>query len=45
MAVGGGPTPEQWEKMSREQKIRYWIWVALACAFIGGLLIKKVFFS
>jgi hypothetical protein len=44
MAVGGGPSPEQWAKMTRKQKITYWTWVALACVFIGGLLIKKIFF-
>lgn len=44
MAVGGGPSPEQWAKMTRKQKTTYWVWVALACAFIGGLLIKKIFF-
>lgn len=44
MAVGGGPNPEQWSKMSREQKIAYWICVTVAGLFIGGLLIKKWFF-
>lgn len=41
MAVGGGPSPEQWAKMSRAQKISYWICVAAASAFIVGLLIKN----
>ncbi len=43
-AVGGGPNPEQWAKMTRGQKIAYWVSVAAACVFIGGLLIKKWFF-
>lgn len=42
-AVGGGPNPDQWAKMTRKQKIVYWVCVASACAFIIGLLIKNGF--
>ncbi len=45
MAAGGGPTPEQWAKMTRGQKLAYWICVGAAFALISGLLIKKFFFS
>jgi hypothetical protein len=44
MAVGGGPTPEQWEKMSRGQKIAYWVSVAIVCGILASLAIKKFFF-
>lgn len=43
MAVGGGPSREQWAKMSRTQKICYWVCLAAACVFIGSLLIKAFF--
>jgi hypothetical protein len=45
MAAGGGPTPEQWEKMSHRERVIYWICVAIVLAILSGLAIKKFFFS
>lgn len=45
MAVGGGPNPEQWEKMSRRERTTYWICVSIILAILSGLAIKKFFFS
>lgn len=39
MAVGGAPNPEQWAKMTRAQKIGYWICVGAVAVFIGILLV------
>jgi len=44
MAAGGGPSPEQWAKMTRNEKTAYWVWAAITFAIIGGLCIKKIFF-
>ena len=45
MAVGGAPNPEQWAKITRAQKIGYWICVGAVAAFIGTLLIIKFIFQ
>jgi hypothetical protein len=44
MAVGGGPTPEQWETMSPKQRRSYWIKVAVVCALLGAMATKRFFF-
>ncbi|MEP9324617.1 hypothetical protein PPMP20_15935 [Paraburkholderia phymatum] len=44
MAVGGGPSPEQYAKMTKAQKTGYWIAVVVVFGFIGALFIKKIFF-
>ncbi|CAD6557438.1 hypothetical protein LMG28140_06148 [Paraburkholderia metrosideri] len=41
-AVGGGPSPEKWNKMSKSEKIFYWIFVGLAVAVVGYLVIAKI---
>jgi hypothetical protein len=42
MAVGGGPTPEQWVKMSKTEKSVYWIFIALVFAAIGyGIFLES----
>lgn len=43
MAAGGGPTPEQWEKMSSKDRTVYWVCVAVACAILGGYGNQKFF--
>lgn len=43
MASGGGPTPEQWARMSKRQKIFYWVFIAVIAVVIGGAVIEKVF--
>ncbi len=35
MAIGGGPTPDQWKKMSRSEKISY----VLFLAFVFGVIL------
>lgn len=45
MATGGGPTPEQWARMSKKQKIFYWVFIAVVAALIGSAVIEKFFFS
>ena len=39
-----GPTPEQWGKMSRGQKIAYWVSVTIVFGILGSLAIKEFFF-
>jgi hypothetical protein len=41
-AVGGGPSPEQWKRMSKAQKVVYWLLVGSAFVFIGYLIIEKL---
>ncbi len=41
-AVGGGPSPEQWKRMSKKEKIIYWLFVAAAMACVGYLVVEKV---
>lgn len=41
-AVGGGPSPEQWKKMSKADKTVYWIFICAVVAFIGFLVLKKL---
>jgi hypothetical protein len=43
MASGGGPTPEQWARMSRRQKILYWIFIGVVAIVIGSAVIEKLF--
>lgn len=38
MAIGGGPTPDQWKKMSRSEKVLYFLFtgfVFLAVVYIA----------
>jgi hypothetical protein len=44
MAVGGGPNSERWEKMSPAQRRNYWIRLAVVCAVLGAMAIKRFFF-
>lgn len=44
MVAGGGPTPEQWEKMSRKAKIAYWLAVAVVFSILGAAIAKRFFF-
>lgn len=41
-AVGGGPSPEQWKRMSKTEKIVYCVLVGAAVVFVGYLIIKKL---
>jgi cell division protein FtsL len=41
-AVGGGPSPEQWKRMSKKEKIFYWLFVGMAMAVVGYLAIEKL---
>jgi hypothetical protein len=40
-----GPTQEEYEKFTPKQKTVYWICVAIMFLTIGGIAIKKFFFS
>ena len=42
MATGGGPTPEQWARMSKKQKTIYWIFIAVVLDLIGSAVIRKL---
>ncbi len=41
-AVGGGPSPEEWEGMSAVAKYIYSVLVGAAVVFIGYLVIVKL---
>lgn len=41
-AVGGGPSPEEWERMSAVAKYIYSVLVGAAVVFIGYLVIVKL---
>jgi hypothetical protein len=41
-AVGGGPSPEQWKRMSKKERIIYWLLVGTAMAVVGYLVIEKL---
>lgn len=41
-AVGGGPSPEQWKRMSKIEKIVYCVLVGAAMVFVGYLVIEKL---
>jgi len=41
MAAGGGPTPEQWEKMDKAGKTVYWIFIAIVFFAIGYGIVRK----
>jgi cell division protein FtsL len=41
-AVGGGPSPEQWKRMSKAEKIVYCVLVGAAVVFVGYLVIEKL---
>ncbi len=41
-AVGGGPSPEQWKRMSTKEKVVYWLFVSVALVFVGYLVIEKL---
>lgn len=45
MVAGGGPTPEQWKKMSKTQKTIHWICIGVIFLLIAAALIKKIFFN
>jgi thiosulfate reductase cytochrome b subunit len=40
-----GPSQEEYEQFTPWQKIVYWTCVAIMFAVVGGLAIKKFFFS
>ncbi|WP_255451522.1 hypothetical protein [Trinickia terrae] len=42
MATGGGPTPEQWARMSKKQKTVYWVFIAVIAVMIGSAVIEKL---
>jgi hypothetical protein len=44
MVAGGGPTQEQWEKMSRKSKTAYWLAVAIVFLILGVAIAKRFFF-
>lgn len=41
-AVGGGPSSEQWRRMSTPEKVVYLVLVGAAVLFIGYLLARKL---
>ena len=41
-AVGGGPSSEQWKRISKKEKIIYWLFVGAAMVFVGYLAIEKI---
>ena len=41
-AVGGGPSPDQWKRMSKKEKIIYWLFVGAALVFVGYLIVEKI---
>jgi len=41
-AVGGGPSPERWSRMSKSEKTVYWILVGAAIVFVGYLLAERL---
>ncbi|MGF6472638.1 hypothetical protein QFZ89_007889 [Paraburkholderia youngii] len=41
-AVGGGPSPEQWSRMSKPEEVVYWLLVGTAVVFVAYLLIRKL---
>ena len=40
-----GPTQDEYDKYTKGQKVGYWVSVIVVLSIIGGLLIKKFFFS
>ncbi len=40
-----GPTEEEYKKFTLRHKVVYWICVSIVFAILGGLAIKKFFFS
>lgn len=42
MASGGGSTPEQWARISKRQKVFYWISIAVVAVIIGSAVIEKL---
>ena len=41
-AVGGGPSPEQWKRMSKKEKIIYWLFVGAAMVYVGNVNVEKI---
>jgi hypothetical protein len=41
-AVGGGPSPEQWKRMSKKEKVSYWLFVGAAMVSVGYLIVEKI---
>jgi len=40
--IGGGPTPEDWKKMSRQDKIAYFLFVGFVFGVISCFLVEKM---
>jgi cell division protein FtsL len=41
-AVGGGPSPDQWKRMTKAQKFVYLLLVGAAIVFVGYLIVEKL---